>query len=60
MTKAQHRKLHKKLHANLDKLIIDWMACGDPESPRFPGTHTILELREWSRTQTLDPEEPKR
>ena len=60
MTKAQHRKLHKKLHATLDKLIIDWMACGAPEAPRFPSAHTILELREWSHIQTLDPEEPKR
>jgi len=60
MTKEQHRKLHKRFHTHLEKLITDWMACGAPEAPRLPSLHTILELSEWSHRQTLDPEEPKR
>lgn len=60
MTKEHHRKLHHRFHKCLEQLISDWMACADPEAPRFPSAHSILELSEWSRKQTLEPEEPKR
>ena len=51
-----HRQIHKKLHKALDELAADFLSHN---SGQLLSKTTIMELIEWSYTQTINPEEPK-
>jgi hypothetical protein len=48
MTREEHLKRHKELHAMLDELLADYVG---KTGKRF-STSTIMELIEWSYRQT--------
>jgi len=56
MTREQHRARHGELHKMLDELVADWIA----HTGRRSGQGTVLELMEWSATQTIEPTERQR
>lgn len=63
MTKAEHRRRHKKLHRAFDELAADWALHNcTPKSimngePKLFSNTTIMELMQWSHRQTIEPDE---
>jgi len=53
MTTEQHRARHVELHKMLDELVADWMT----HTGKRPSSSSVLELLEWSNTQTVEPTE---
>ena len=51
MTKKEHIKKHKELHASLDELLADFIT----HTEKFPSQATIMELIDWSFEQTKNP-----
>jgi len=52
MNNEEHRQRHIELHRSLDELLADWI--GNTEG--LPSTSTIMELIEWSHSQTEGPD----
>lgn len=61
MTRKEHIKRHKMLHAMADELYADYLVHNLPGCPEvqdfFPVT--VNELMSWSHKQTTDPDEDK-
>ncbi|MBU0599120.1 hypothetical protein KKF61_09135 [Patescibacteria group bacterium] len=53
MTKEEHIERHKELHKKLGELVADWLG-GEPE--HFLEDLTVLDLLDWSKQQTVEPE----
>ncbi len=53
-SKKQHLARHKELHEYLDELVADWITI----TKKLPSQATIMELMEWSSTQTTNPINP--
>ena len=58
MTREEHIKRHRELHAALDELVADWISCSEPLATRLPSKHTVMDLMRWAYEQTNNPEEP--
>ena len=54
MNFEEHKEIHLKLHQNLDKLVADYLVHNPTH---LPSQRTILELMQWSYTQTINPTE---
>ena len=52
MSIEEHKKKHEELHKALDELAADFL--GHNENKRLHNT-TLMELIEWSHSQTLNP-----
>jgi hypothetical protein len=52
VTRDEHHKRHLQLHAYLEELVADFVA----HTRRLPSETTILQLAEWSYTQTVSPD----
>lgn len=52
-TDLEHKARHAELHRALDELAADWMR----HTGRRMSSATVLELLEWSHTQTINPTE---
>lgn len=53
MNHEDHRQRHIELHKSLDELVADWI--GHTEG--LPSSSSILELLNWSYSQTQNPTE---
>lgn len=53
MTPEQHKQRHIELHKAFDELLADWIR----HTEKMPGTSTVMELMQWSYTQTIQPTE---
>jgi hypothetical protein len=51
MTKGEHRKRHELLHKHLDELVADFLI----KTNILPSKTTVLELMQWSYTQSTEP-----
>ena len=51
MTHEEHRLKHIALHNSLDELLADWII----ETGSLPSKSSVLELLEWSHSQTINP-----
>lgn len=51
MTKAEHIKIHERLHQSLDELVGDFVL----QSKGSLSTTSIMKLMEWSATQMINP-----
>jgi hypothetical protein len=49
-----HRARHIELHRSLDELLADMIQ----QTSCLPSKITVLELLQWSHTQTVNPTEP--
>jgi len=47
----EHKARHKELHNYFDELVADFIT----ETGKLPSKATILELMEWSYSQTINP-----
>ena len=47
-----HKQRHKELHTMLDELVADMIA----KTGKRPSQTTVLELIEWSYSQTQNPD----
>lgn len=54
MNKEQHAKHHGTLHRHLDELMADYMTF---HPGALPSETTVLQLMQWSYTQTVEPSE---
>lgn len=54
MDKERHAKHHSTLHRHLDELMTDYMTF---HPGAVPSKTTVLELMQWSYTQTVEPSE---
>ena len=52
MTEKEHIDRHIELHKYLDELIADWIT----HTENRPSKSTVLELMQWSHTQTVQPD----
>lgn len=55
MTREDHTKRHKQLHAYLDELVADFIGGQPYPSTKMPSNTTVMELMEWSYGQTFNP-----
>ena len=53
MTKEEHIKRHKELHAALDELMADMIT----HTRMLPSQTTVMELARWANEQTINPTE---
>ena len=52
MSPEEHRQRHIELHGWLDELVADWLLqCRGA----MPSSSTVMELMNWSKSQTLEP-----
>ena len=51
MTKAEHIKIHKRLHGSLDELVGDFLYQNEGSL----STTSIMKLMEWAATQIINP-----
>lgn len=56
MTRKEHRARHKMLHAFMDELVADFLRHNPTKGLRS----SLLELMEWSHSQTIEPTRPPR
>lgn len=57
MTKKQHIARHKKLHAALMEVVLDWQACSPDGGFRITEKRSVRSLLEWSEKQLTEPSE---
>lgn len=51
MTSEEHKQRHIELHRYFDELLADWIN----HTNGLPSTATVLDLMEWSHSQTIEP-----
>jgi len=51
MTLKEHQNRHKKLYASFDELLADFIQ----HTGKRPSETTVMELIEWSHSQTISP-----
>ena len=59
LTLEQHQIRHIHLHRSLDELVADWVVHNVFLGSKTLSTATIMDLMEWSYSQTQKPTEPK-
>jgi hypothetical protein len=51
MSNKHHKEIHEQLHRALDELVADFIT----HTGRRPSQATVLELIQWSSSQTVNP-----
>jgi hypothetical protein len=51
MKRTAHIIRHENLHKSLDELVADFITTTE----RMPSNTTVMELIEWSHSQTMNP-----
>lgn len=55
MNPEEHKEKHIKLHKSFDELVADYVS----HTEKLLSETTVMELIEWSYSQTINPKESK-